>query len=354
MFRPLSTFLSLVLLPLLLASCNCAIDCSYCTCGIDEFIMDSYTIRQGKLAIVEMTGHELADIPDDAMCEYEDVICEDDLLNIAIYHPSRSDLTKAVETINKDVGFRVYRGKIDLPDIPPVKIAGLTLEQAHETLSKIYQEQVKGIEVFINYRDRPTHKVELAGLVSTPSIPVNGKIRLFDVLAQAKIPHNANLYKSYVLRKGCPLAIDLYQLLNEGNMCHNIVMRPGDKIFIADARDATVCMMGEVGDPKAVNLYYGHCSLREALVAAGGIPFTGDRKHIQVIRGGLLCPKVYVVSWCHITQLPNESLLLMPGDTVYVPETPITRWNRWISQLLPSGECFTSGAGCYRIITGID
>jgi polysaccharide export outer membrane protein len=342
-------FLFLAVLPLFLTSCGSNMECCYCLHCVDEFVTDSYKIRQGKLSIVEMTGHELAEVPCNAMEEFEDVICEDDVLSVTVYHPSRKDLMEAIEGINKYVGFRVYQGHIDLPDMPPVVVAGLTLQEAHDVLTKNYQEHVKGIEVFINYKERPSHKVELAGLVAVTSIPVNGKIRLFEVLSEAKIPTTANLFMSYVTRCGCPLAIDLHRLLTEGDMTYNIVMRPGDKIYIADARDAVVTVMGEVGCPKAVNLYYGFISLREALVAAGGIPYTGDRHRIQVIRGGTLCPKVYELNWCHITQLPNESLLLMPGDTVYVLETPITRWNRWISQLLPSMNCFQTGMGCYKI-----
>lgn len=340
-------------MPLLVTGCSNVNECGYCVHGVDEFVIDSYTIRQGKLAIVEMEGSELAEVPDNAMDEFIDVINEDDVLGVAVYHPCRLDLMKTVETINKDVGFRVYGGKIDLPGLQSVTVAGLTLEEAHDFLSEKYDEQVKGIEVFLSYKERPSHRVELAGLVSTPFISVNGKIRLFDVIAQARLPSSANLFMSYVSRCGQPLAIDLHRLVNEGDMSQNIVMRPCDKLFIADARDATVCVMGEVNHPKAVNVYYGYISLREALVAAGGIPFTGDRKHIQVIRGGIVCPKVYVLDWCHITQLPNESLLLMPGDTVYVVETPITVWNRWISQLLPSMGCFQSGMGCYNLLPSL-
>lgn len=345
----LLSFFCLSILSLLLTSCGANKECCYQACHVCDFVIDSYQIRLGKLAICDLTGIELQEVPCDAMCEYEDVICENDHLSVAVYHPLRPDLMEAVKVINTEVGFRVYRGGIDLPDLPPVRIAGLTLDEAHRLLSSKYEEQVKGIEVFISYRERPSHKVELAGLVAIPSVPVNGKIRLYDVLSMARVPTQANLFMSYVSRGGCPLAIDLHQLLVAGDMSQNIVMRPGDKIYIADARDATVCMMGEVGLPKAVNLYYGFLSLREALVAAGGIPYTGDRGNIQVIRGGLLCPKIYVLDWCHITQLPNESLLLMPGDTVYVPETLITRWNRWISQLLPSMSCFQTGLGCYKV-----
>ncbi len=312
--------------------------------------MDSYTIRQGKLAILEMEGIEVEEMPCDAMEEYKDAISEDDLLNIVIYHPKRRDLMESVQFINQAVGgFRVVNGEVNLPDIPPVYVEGLTLDEAKEVLQNEYRKQIQDVELFISYHDRLKSKVELAGLVSTPAIPIDGRIRLFEVLAKAQISSEANLFMSYVMRNGKALPIDLHQLINQGDMCQNIVMRGGDKIFIANQRDALVMAMGEVFRPGAVPLPYGSISLREALVLVGGIPFTGDKRHIQVIRGNLPCPKVYVLAWEHIINLPNDSLLLMPGDTIYVSAKPITEWNRFIEQLLPTAVLFQNGHGLYRI-----
>jgi polysaccharide export outer membrane protein len=173
-------------------------------------------------------------------------------------------------------------------------------------------------------------------MVALTTVPVDGKIRLYEVLCKAHVPNGANLFNSYVHRCGKKLPIDLYRLMHDGDMDYNIVMRGGDKIYIADPQDARVMVMGEVLMPKPIPLPCGSMSLREALVSAGGIPFTGNRNCIQVIRGNMLKPKIYLLSWEQIIHLPNDSLLLMPGDTVYVSETPITQWNRFISQLLPS------------------
>lgn len=343
---------SAFLLILFLAA-SCSSPChDYAIMGADEFVMDSYRIRQGKLSILEMEGEDVEELPPDAMEEYRDVIAEDDILNIVVYHPRRKDLMEAIQFINQHVGgFRVYNGRVDIPDIPPVEVAGLTLEEAREKLQEKFREQIQDIEVFITYEDRLMRKVELAGLVAIPTIPVDGKIRLYEVLARAHVAPGANLFMSYVVRDGCPLSIDLHRLMNEGDMCQNIVMRGGDKIFIASPADATVMLMGELAAPRAINLPYGFMSLREALVIAGGIPFTGDRRRIQVIRGNLQTPKIYVLSWEHIVHLPNDSLLLMPGDTVYVSEKPITQWNRFIEQLLPSFGGVNAGYGVYRITT---
>jgi polysaccharide biosynthesis/export protein len=323
----------------------------YAVMGADEFVIDSYQIRQGKFAILEMEGITVEEPSCDAMLEYKDVISEDDILNIVVYHPTRKDLMQSIQFINENVGgFRVVKGQVTLPDIPPVTVAGLTLEEAKDLLQSIFREQIQDIELFVTYQDRLKRRVELTGMVSTPNIPVDGKIRLYDVIANARIPPDANLFLSYVVRDGRPLAVDLYKLVNEGDMSQNIVMRGGDKIFIANKMDTNVMVMGEVNSPRPVHLPYGFMSLREALVHAGGIPFTGDKHHIQVIRGNLQCPKIYVLSWKHIIHLPNDSLLLMPGDTVYVSAKPITEWNRFISQLLPSAQAIQTGYSLYTIV----
>ncbi len=334
----------------LLILCSCNRPChQYGVFGADEFVVDSYKIKQGKLAILDMEGIETGDLPCDAMDDYQDVIAEDDILNIVIYHPKRQDIMEAIQFINERVGFRVSNGKVDLPDIPPIQVEGLTLEEAQQVLQNSYREHIQDIEVFISYRNRLSRKVELTGAVGIPLIPVDGKIRLYEILAIAHVPNNANFFKSYVVRDGVQLPVDLYKLMNEGDMSQNIVMRGGDRIFIGNPSDTTVMVMGEVGSPRAVNLPYGFMSLREALVSAGGIPFTGNRDCIQVIRGNLQDPKIYVLSWDHIIHLPNDSLLLMPGDTVYVSEKPITRWNRFIDQLLPSCLGVQTAYGTYRL-----
>ena len=119
-------------------------------------------------------------------------------------------------------------------------------------------------------------------------------------------------------------------------MSQNIVMQGGDKIYIAEPSAASLMVMGEVGRERTIALPNGFMSLRQALAESGGIPFTGDKSYIQIIRGSIARPKIYTVSWEHVIHLPNDSLLLMPGDIVYVAAKPITEWNRFISQLLPS------------------
>ncbi len=222
--------------------------------GADEFVLDSYKIREGKFSILELEGVELQELDENLL-----------------------------------------------------------------------EENQEGIGY-----------VELAGLVSIPSVPVDGTTRLYEVLAKAKIPADANLFKSYVLREGKMVPVDLNKLLKEGDMCQNIVMQSKDKVYIAENRAANLMVMGEVGKQGVIPLPSGMMSLRQALAEAGGISYKGDKSYIQVIRGNLCKPKIYTLNWEHVICLPNDSLLLMPGDIVYVVAKPITEWHRFISQVVPS------------------
>ncbi len=305
-------------------------------CGADEFVMDSYRIREGKLAILEMEGRSFGALAPDAQAEYPDLIQEGDLLKVALYHPVRADLSASVAAIGSTIGYRVTDGQMILPDMPPVAVSGLSLPEAKEAMQCAYDKEISGIEVFLAYQDRAERKVELLGQVAEPSVPIDGRIRLFEVLAQAHVPGHANWFKSYVVREDQLLPVDLYKLVKQGDMSQNIVMRAGDKIYIADPADSRIMVLGEVGKERVIDLPNGFMSLRQAIAEAGGIPFTGDKRYIQVIRGSLLCPKIYTLNWKHVMHLPSDSLLLMPGDLVYVAATPIAEWNRFVTQVLPT------------------
>ena len=94
-----------LLLPLLMVlATSCAPRCrDYSRFGAEEFVIDSYKIREGKLAILEMQGKPLESVPCFAMEEFQDVIAEDDILTIALYHPTRKDLMESIEFINDAV-----------------------------------------------------------------------------------------------------------------------------------------------------------------------------------------------------------------------------------------------------------
>ncbi len=304
--------------------------------GADEFVIDSYQIREGKFAILQMEGTSTEALPVNFLDEYKDQIHDGDVLKIIIYHPSREDLVRSVATVAEAVGFKVSEKQVVLPQLGSIEVEGLTLDEARQKIQDKYRTEIQDVDVFIDYVERIQRKVELAGLVNTPLLPVDGRIRLYEALAVAKVPPNANLFKSYMVRDNSLLPVDLYKLIKEGDMRQNIVLRGGDKIYIAEPSASSLMVLGEVGKERVVDLPNGFMTLRQALAEAGGIAATGDRAFIQVIRGNILHPKIYTLHWQHVIALPSDSMLLIPGDIVYVAATPITEWNRFVSQLLPT------------------
>ncbi len=311
--------------------------CDYRVFGLEEFVQDSQYIDEGgKFAIETLQGKVLADLPEDAFTPFDDVICEGDILRVAFYHPKRRDLMESVQRINEQMGgFQVMNGQVSLPDIPPVSIVGKTLSEARQELRVQLKERMQDADVYLSFKEKLQNTIELTGFVTQSNIPVDGKIRLYEVLAKAALPPEANLFASYVMRNGCPLKLDLQRLLKEGDMSQNIIMRGGDKIFIGSPTDQVAMVMGEVGRQGLIPIIRGSMSLREALAIARGIPFTGDKKHMQVIRGGLQRTKIYTFSWKSMLYEPNNHLLLIPGDLVFISLAPITEWFLFVQQFEP-------------------
>lgn len=316
--------------------------------GLEDFIADSSQISKGKYAILRLEQNGSPDLPSlHASCD--ECVMDGDELTIALYSPYRQDHADAFEMINQTTGFRICDGKVALPRLGPVDAEGLTLNQLKDKIQTAYREEIPDGKIFVNYKKRRGRFVQIIG-AEKGVVPVDGKMRLNEVLAKAVVPPSSNLFKSNVIRVGNILPVDLYKLIHEGDESQNIVMRGGDQIFIAHGPDAAVMVTGEVRHPKVIPVPYGSLPLREAIANAGGIPFTADKGCIGVIRGDFIRPKVYCLNWKELEHIPNQSLLLMPGDVVLLSEKPITQWNRFIDQVQPSTSSMQAGYNIYQLM----
>lgn len=341
----------LSLLFLLLAGCSPhEIAPCYEVYGLEEFSAESDLIaREGKFGIMALEGKTFQDLSEDDLKAYKETLTEGDRIQVVLYHPGRQDLVDSIHMVSERIGgFKVEGGEITLPGFEPIYVLGLSLDEAKKKMNGALQSSVRGLEVFLSFKERTSRKVELMGLVRQDSLEVDGKIRLYEVLAKASIAPDANLYASYLIRCGLPLKVDMNRLIREGDMSQNIVMRPGDKIYIANALEKTALVMGEVRRPRPIPLITGSISLREAIALSGGIPFTGDDKHINIIRGDVVEPQIYVLSMDSVLQENNRRLLLIPGDVVYISEKPITRWNIFLTQLQPTLNLILSAQAIYN------
>lgn len=70
-------------------------------------------------------------------------------------------------------------------------------------------------------------------------------------------------------------------------------------------------VMGNASQSRVIALTQNAMPLRQVLAEVGA-----NEGPIHIIRGALSKPKMYEVSFEHVLELPNDSLLVIPGDTI--------------------------------------
>lgn len=109
-------------------------------------------------------------------------------------------------------------------------------------------------------------------------------------------------------------------------------------VRVAGFRSQKIYVMGEVLKPGMQPITDIPLSITDAIALAGGVdPQAADASHIYVIRGSPLKPSVY---WLN-AKSPDALILagnfaLKSHDVVYISTAGITRFNRVISQILPT------------------
>ena len=233
-------------------------------------------------------------------------------------------------------------GNLFYPYVGIVKAAGMTVPGLRAVLTDKLGSFIKNPQLDIRVVAYRSKRVYVVGEVNNP-----GVLQLDDVplmIADAislsgGLTVNAHKSGVNVSRDGKVHEIDLRALYDYADLNQNLMLKQGDIVNVLDLSQQKVFVMGEVRIPSSIDIINGHLTLAAALGEAGGVnQNTANPSAIYVIRGtNRDNPQIFHLDAQYATGLLlAERFEMQAQDVVFVDTAGISRWNRVISQLLPS------------------
>jgi polysaccharide export outer membrane protein len=285
-----------------------------------------------------------------------------DVLSIVVWdHPELTNAATGIAgpgaapadvaaTVQPPAGFPVdHDGTIQFPYAGPLKVAGLTEEQARTLLSSKLARYIRQPKVTLRVQAYRSKRVYVDGEVKNPGLQAINDIpmTLVEAINRAGgVLPTGDQSQVVVNRAGTNYQINLPQLVQRGVNPANILLADGDVVRVRSRDESKVFVSGEVVSPRALPMYNGRLTLNEALGESGGVnPLSGDGSQIYVVRKNGADQVVYQLDGRAPGALAMaEGFELSPKDVVYVAATPLANWHRAISLIFPSALSGAVGA----------
>jgi len=176
-------------------------------------------------------------------------------------------------------------GRISIPDLSPVEVAGLTFAEIKELIKVKVEQEVIGVKAFVSLGQLRSMRILVLGEAYKPgSYSVSSLTTVSHALfVSGGVSDIASLRNIEVKRAGKVVAnFDLYDLLINGDSSNDIVLKPGDVVFIPSV-GSQVIVEGAVKRPAIFELKKGE-SAQQLLNMAGGLKPNAYSKNVIVER----------------------------------------------------------------------
>ena len=268
------------------------------------------------------------------------------------YHMNAGDQIEIRVYDHPDLGMTTRigpDGMVGMAFMGQVKLSGQTIAQGAECIREGLAPYVKNPVVSITIIDVQSETATIAGACARPGVyGISNSTRLADFYAMAGSSAErlfngvdvdvADLEHSIFVRKGELLPVDFTKAISRGDILHNIRVRRGDYVYIAQRMESSVIICGEVAQPHK-RLFEAGMGLIETLTAAGWMKDT-HWSHVIIIRDGLAHPKLYKVDVDGILAGKCRNVPLKAGDIVYVPKDDLAEYNVFVNKLMPTAQLF--------------
>jgi polysaccharide export outer membrane protein len=277
-----------------------------------------------------------------ALSEYAYRVGPQDVLSVIVWeHPELTipaGEVRSAEAAGHAVG---PDGTIFFPFVGQVKVAGKTVQEIRRLLSHRLAAFITNPQLDVRVAAFNSQRIHVIGQVLKPGILPITDVPLTALEAINKaggVSPEADLQNVTLTRKDRVRKLDVQALYDFGDTIQNVLLRSGDILHIPDRSKNKVFVLGEFGKPTTLLMHKGRMTLAEVIGASGGFDrLTADPRRIFVIRGEFDHPEVYQLdaSSADALLLANR-FHLKPKDVVYVASTKLSRWNRVVSQILPT------------------
>ncbi|GGW58780.1 SLBB domain-containing protein [Alishewanella tabrizica] len=208
-------------------------------------------------------------------------------------------------------------GSVNLPDLGPVNVVGLTFTEASSLIRNRISEANIGLQAAVTMGKLRTINVFVAGEAANPGMyAVSALTSVTQALfVSGGVSDIGSLRDIRVTRNGKVTArFDLYDLLLKGNNANDITLQHGDVVFVAPA-GAVVAIEGEVRRPAYYELAQGE-TLGQLLTMAGGLQASAHVNAVSLQRSG---PNGRELVNLNLNETSAQNFALRSGDKLVVP-----------------------------------
>lgn len=254
-------------------------------------------------------------------------------------------------------------GRVYFNLLPGIDVWGLTLAEAKHRLESEFTRYVREQPVVsLTLRGVESQRIWILGRVQAPGVyGLPGPMTLLEAVAMAGGTLSmasyadqeaagigeelADLQRSFVLRGGKLLPVDMERLLKHGDLTQNIYLEPDDFVYFPAATTRDVYVLGAVSQPRAVPYKRG-LTVAAAIASAYGTLNGAYLSHVAVVRGSLTKPQIAVVDYRRVIRGEAKDIELQPKDIVYVPLSPyryLVRYAELIVNTFVSSAAINAG-----------